>query len=47
MGAAIGLAVFGVVVIGSLDNLARPWLAKRGNLQPPTFLVLVSISGAR
>lgn len=46
MGAGIGLAVFGVVVIGALDNLARPWLAKRGNLQLPTFLVLVSMFGA-
>jgi predicted PurR-regulated permease PerM len=46
LGAGIGLAVFGVVVIGSLDNLARPWLARRGNLQLPTFLVLVSMFGA-
>lgn len=46
MGAAIGLAVFGVLVIGSIDNLARPWLARRGKLQLPTFLVLVSMFGA-
>ncbi len=45
MGAGIGLAIFGIVVIGSIDNLARPWLAKRGKLQLPTFLVLVSMFG--
>jgi predicted PurR-regulated permease PerM len=46
MGEGIGLAAFGVFVIGTLDNLARPWLARRGNLQLPTFLVLVSMFGA-
>jgi predicted PurR-regulated permease PerM len=46
VGAAVGLAVFGVVVIGALDNIARPWLARRGKLQLPTFLVLVSMFGA-
>lgn len=42
----IGLAIFGVVVIGSIDNLARPWLTKYGKLQLPTFLVLVAMFGA-
>jgi predicted PurR-regulated permease PerM len=46
MGAGIGLAIYGVVVIGSIDNLARPWLARRGKLALPTFLVLVSMFGA-
>jgi predicted PurR-regulated permease PerM len=46
LGAAAGLAAFGVLVIGSLDNIARPWLARRGHLQLPTFLVLVSMFGA-
>jgi predicted PurR-regulated permease PerM len=46
MGAGIGLAVFGILVIGSIDNIARPWLARRGKLQLPTFLVLVSMFGA-
>ena len=46
MGAGIGLAIYGVLVIGSLDNLARPFLARRGKLQLPTFLVLVSMFGA-
>jgi predicted PurR-regulated permease PerM len=44
--AGIGLAIYGVVVIGSIDNLARPWLARRGKLQLPTFVVLVSMFGA-
>jgi predicted PurR-regulated permease PerM len=46
IGAGVGLAIFGVVVIGTIDNLARPWLARRGKLQLPTFLVLVSMFGA-
>jgi predicted PurR-regulated permease PerM len=46
VGAGIGLAVFGVLVIGSIDNIARPYLASRGKLQLPMFLVLVSMFGA-
>lgn len=46
VGAGLGLAIYGVVVIGSIDNLARPWLARRGKLQLPTFVVLVSMFGA-
>jgi predicted PurR-regulated permease PerM len=46
MGAGIGLAIYGVLVIGTIDNLARPWLARRGKLQLPTYLVLVSMFGA-
>lgn len=42
----IGLAIYGAVVIGSLDNLARPWLTRFGKLQLPGFLVLVSMFGA-
>jgi len=44
-GAAIALAVVGVAVIGSVDNVARPYLAKRGKLQLPTYVVLVSMFG--
>ncbi len=44
-GAAIALAVVGVFVIGSVDNLARPFLAKRGNLQLPTYVVLIAMFG--
>jgi predicted PurR-regulated permease PerM len=41
----IGLAIYGAVVIGSIDNLARPWLTRYGHLQLPGFLVLVSMFG--
>jgi predicted PurR-regulated permease PerM len=44
-GAAIALAVIGVAVVGSVDNLARPWLAHRGKLQLPTWVVLTSMFG--
>ncbi|MEJ7603914.1 MAG: AI-2E family transporter [Kofleriaceae bacterium] len=43
--AAIILAVVGVAVIGSIDNLARPWLARRGELQLPSWVVLVAMFG--
>ena len=42
----VGLAIFGMTVIGSIDNLARPWLTRRGKLQLPGFVVLVSMFGA-
>lgn len=45
VGAGIGLAIFGAVVISSIDNIARPWLASRGKLQLPMFIVLVSMFG--
>ncbi len=44
--AGLGLAIYGIIVIGSIDNFARPWLARRGKLQLPTYLVLVSMFGA-
>ena len=44
-GAAIALAIVGIAVIGSVDNLARPYLAKRGKLQLPTYAVLISMFG--
>jgi predicted PurR-regulated permease PerM len=43
--AALSLAIVGVAVIGTVDNLARPWLAHRGKLQLPTWVVLVSMFG--
>ena len=43
--AAIALAVIGVAVIGTIDNLARPYLARRGQLALPTYVVLVSMFG--
>ena len=43
--AALSLAIVGVAVIATIDNLARPWLAHRGKLQLPTWVVLVSMFG--
>lgn len=42
-GAAIILAVCGIAVIGTVDNLVRPFLARRGSLQLPTYVVLVAM----
>ena len=39
----IGLAIFGMTVIGSIDNLARPWLTRFGHLRLPGFVVLVAM----
>ena len=44
-GAAIALAICGVVVIGSIDNFVRPLLARWGRLQLPAYLVLVTMFG--
>lgn len=42
---AVGLIVFGVAVIGTVDNLARPYLARRGQLKLPTYVVLLAMFG--
>lgn len=42
---AVIMFVVGGVVIGSIDNLARPWLARRGQLQLPSWVVLISMFG--
>jgi predicted PurR-regulated permease PerM len=42
-GAAIILAICGIAVIGTVDNLVRPMLARRGHLQLPTYVVLVAM----
>jgi predicted PurR-regulated permease PerM len=41
--AAVILAICGVAVIGTVDNHVRPALARRGHLQLPTYVVLVSM----
>lgn len=43
--AAIALGVIGVAVISTVDNLARPYLARCGQLQLPTYVVLISMFG--
>lgn len=45
VGAAIALGIIGVAVIGTVDNIARPFLARRGQLRLPTWLVLVAMFG--
>ena len=44
-GAAVVLLIAGVAVIGTIDNVVRPYLARRGNLQLPTYVVLVAMFG--
>lgn len=44
-GEAAILAITGVTVIGTIDNLIRPYLARRGHLQLPTFVVLIAMFG--
>lgn len=44
-GAAFALVIVGVVVIGTVDNLARPVLARKGQLQLPTWVVLIAMFG--
>jgi predicted PurR-regulated permease PerM len=43
--AALVLAIAGVALIGTIDNVVRPYLARRGHLQLPTYAVLVSMFG--
>jgi len=43
--AAIVLAVFGVLVIGTIDNLVRPYLARKGRLQLPVLVVALAMFG--
>lgn len=43
--AAIVMAAIGVFVIGAIDNLARPWLARRGELALPSWVVLLAMFG--
>ncbi len=43
--AAIVLVVVGVAVIGSIDNIVRPMLARWGQLDLPSYLIMVSMFG--
>ncbi len=43
--AAIGLAVIGVAVIGTIDNVVRPALARWGQLDLPAYLIMVGMFG--
>lgn len=44
-GAALALGIVGVALISTADNLVRPWLARRGKLELPTYVVLVAMFG--
>lgn len=44
LGAAIGLLVYGVVIVGLIDNFLRPILIERGMKVHP-FLILLSVFG--
>ena len=43
--AAIIMATGGVLVIGTIDNFVRPYLARKGRLQLPTFVVALAMFG--
>jgi predicted PurR-regulated permease PerM len=43
--AAVAMVIIGVAVIGTVDNLARPYLARKGQLQLPTWVVLIAMFG--
>lgn len=43
--AALALTIVGVLVVGTVDNIARPWLARRGHLALPTWVVLLAMFG--
>ena len=43
--AAIVLAASGFLVIGTIDNFVRPYLARKGRLQLPTFVVALAMFG--
>jgi predicted PurR-regulated permease PerM len=43
--AAIGLAAYCGIVIGAVDNLMKPYLAQRGRLQLPAYVVLLAMFG--
>lgn len=45
MEAAIGLGIFGMFAIGTVDNLARPWLARWAELKLPGYLIMVAMFG--
>ena len=44
-GAALALGIVGLAVIGTIDNLARPLLTRRGQLQLPTYVTLIAMFG--
>ncbi|MGZ3424080.1 MAG: AI-2E family transporter [Polyangiales bacterium] len=43
--AAIAMGAIGVLVIGTVDNVVRPFFSRYGQLRLPTFLILLAILG--
>ena len=43
--AAAVLVTGGILVIGTIDNFVRPYLARKGHLQMPTFIVALAMFG--
>jgi predicted PurR-regulated permease PerM len=43
--AAIVMVAIGVLVIGTVDNVVRPFFSRFGQLRMPAFLILISILG--
>lgn len=43
---ALVLVALGIGVIGTVDNVLRPWLARVGSLRLPMIVVFVSMAGA-
>lgn len=43
--AAIAMTILGVAVIGTIDNLLRPILARKGQLDLPSFLIMIAMFG--
>jgi predicted PurR-regulated permease PerM len=41
--AALILALVGIIVVSSIDNLLRPMLTRFGQLQLPTFVLLIAM----
>jgi predicted PurR-regulated permease PerM len=44
-GAAVGMFAAGFLVIGTIDNFVRPYLARKGRLELPTFVVALAMFG--
>lgn len=45
VGRAVALAVLGVAVVGTMDNVLRPFLTRFGKLQLPGSVVLIAVVG--
>ena len=44
-GNAIGLSVWGLIIVGTIDNILNPYLISRGSTKLHPFIVLLSVLG--